>query len=167
MRRCWNPGRLRAMFAPVMTNATARKFGHPATLIADYDHWCVLLRPAQATLGALVLVCKDEARAFSGISAGAFAELAAVTRDIEAGLSAFRPYDKINYLMLMMVDPDVHFHVLPRYAAAQEFQGHAFVDRGWPGVPELGAAVTPEEPLRNTLVAALKAAWSKVGRAPA
>ena len=153
------------MFAPVMTNATARKFGHPSTLIADYGHWCVLLRPAQATLGALVLVCKDEARAFSGISAGAFAELSAVTREIEAGLSAFRPYDKINYLMLMMVDPDVHFHVLPRYAAAQEFQGHAFADRGWPGVPELGGAVTPEGPLRDALVAAIGAAWAQAGAA--
>ena len=36
-------------------NATIEKFGHPATLVADYDHWTVLLRPAQPVLGALVL----------------------------------------------------------------------------------------------------------------
>ena len=41
-------------------NATMKKFGYPDTLIKEYSHWAVLLRPQQATLGALVLVCKDE-----------------------------------------------------------------------------------------------------------
>ena len=97
-------------------NVTMEKFGYPATLVEEYNHWVVLVRPAQVTLGSLVLVCKDDAAAFSAISPEAFGELAQVTKDIEATLSAFRAYDKINYLMLMMVDPDVHFHVLPRYA---------------------------------------------------
>ena len=46
--------------------------------------------------------------------------------------------DKLNYLMLMMVDPDVHFHVLPRYAVEREFGGVRFTDPGWPKVPNLG-----------------------------
>src|SRR3546814_2888106 len=33
-------------------NETIRKFGYPATLIREYDHWVVLLRPAQLTLGS-------------------------------------------------------------------------------------------------------------------
>src|SRR5690606_24257005 len=41
-------------------NATIAKFGHPATLIAEYAHWVVLLRPAQPTLGALVLAAKSD-----------------------------------------------------------------------------------------------------------
>ena len=51
-------------------------------------------------------------------------EAAALTR-------SFKP-DKLNYLMLMMVDPDVHFHVLPRYASAREFAGKTHSDRFWP-----------------------------------
>lgn len=39
-------------------NATIEKFGYPATLIAEFDHWLVLLRPAQPTLGSLVLAAK-------------------------------------------------------------------------------------------------------------
>lgn len=113
-----------------MPNRTAVKFGHPDSLVADYPHWCVLLRPGQATLGSLVLVCKDAARRFPDITAGAFAELARVTRDVETGLAAFRPFDRINYLMLMMVDPDVHFHVLPRYASVQAFEDVQFPDPG-------------------------------------
>ena len=33
-----------------------------------------------------------------------------------------------NYLMLMMVDPHVHFHVIPRYAAPQRFEDVDFPD---------------------------------------
>jgi len=140
-------------------NETMTKFGYPGSLIRDYDRWVVLLRPHQATLGALVLVCKDEAEAFSDISGEAFAELQQVVSDIEAGLGAFRPYQKINYLMLMMVDRDVHFHVLPRYDAAQDFQGRAFEDAGWPAVPNLAGGMQPEPAMLDALGAAVKAAW--------
>ena len=37
-------------------NDTILRFGHPATVIAEYPHWFVLLRPEQPTLGSLVLV---------------------------------------------------------------------------------------------------------------
>jgi len=142
-----------------MPNQTAIKFGHPDTLVADYRHWCVLLRPGQVTLGSLVLVCKDAALRFSDITPDAFAELARATRDIETGLAAFRPFDKINYLMLMMVDPDVHFHVVPRYGSVQAFETVQFPDPGWPGPPQLGAAVSPDQRLRDRLIAEIKTAW--------
>lgn len=142
-----------------MPNATMEKFGYPETLIRDYEHWCVLLRPAQATLGALVLVCKDAAEVFSDISPEAFAELRQVTKDIEHSLLAFRPYRKINYLMLMMVDKDVHFHVLPRYDETQSFEGADYPDPGWPAVPDLAQAVSPEELQRTALITALRDIW--------
>ncbi len=144
-----------------MPNQTAVKFGHPQSLIADYRHWCVLLRPGQVTLGSLVLVCKDDARRFSDITPEAFSELATVTRAIETGLTAFRPFDKINYLMLMMVDPDVHFHVVPRYGSLQTFEAVEFPDAGWPGPPQLGVAVSLEDGPRDRLLAALKEAWPR------
>src|SRR5687767_11275721 len=98
-----------------MANDTMMKFGYPASLIRDYEHWVVLLRPAQVTLGSLILAAKSDATAFGQLPPGAHAELAAVTKDIEATLLAEIGYEKINYLMLMMVDLHVHFHVLPRY----------------------------------------------------
>jgi len=144
-------------------NTTIAKFGFPETLICDYEHWCVLLRPAQATLGALVLAHKGEETAFGDIPPAAFAELGRVTADIEASLSAFQPYQRINYLMLMMVDPHVHFHVLPRYDRTQEFGGVDFEDKGWPAVPNLAGAVTPDPELRDRLVNALKTNWRTPG----
>lgn len=140
-------------------NPTIEKFGYPDSLIADYANWVVLLRPAQATLGALVLAHKSAAQAFSDIDAGSFTELALAVADIEAGLKAFRPYQKINYLMLMMVDREVHFHVLPRYDSPQQFDNVTFTDSGWPGVPNLGGAPDTGTQTRQALFSALKDCW--------
>lgn len=122
-------------------NATIAKFGYPATLIAEFAHWVVLLRPDQPTLGALVLAAKSDATAFGDLPAEAHAELKTVTATIEAALGKAVDYSKINYLMLMMVDPHVHFHVLPRYEGDRSAAGVTVADAGWPGQPDLGTAV--------------------------
>ena len=45
-----------------------------------------------------------------------------ITAEIEATLQPTIGYERINYLMLMMVDPHVHFHVFPRYEGARSFE---------------------------------------------
>ena len=142
-----------------MTNETMRKFGYPDSLIREYEHWVVLLRPAQVTLGSLVLAAKSNATAFGQLPAGAHAELAEVTSDIEATLSAEIGYEKINYLMLMMVDPHVHFHVFPRYSGAREFEGIRLSDAGWPGPPDLKSTAIPEPAQFEALRSQLSQAW--------
>lgn len=126
-------------------NDTIAKFGHPATLIAEYEHWVVLLRPAQPTLGALVLAAKSDVTAFGDLPAEAHAELKVATAAIEAALGQAVDYAKINYLMLMMVDPHVHFHVLPRYDGERSGAGLTVADAGWPAQPDLGQAVKLDE----------------------
>ncbi len=103
-------------------NPTIEKFGYPATLVHELRHWLVLLRPAQVTLGSLVLAAKSDATAFSELPVEAFAEQAQAVRSIERALSSLVRYEKINYLMLMMVDPNVHFHVIPRYSTASRVE---------------------------------------------
>lgn len=122
-------------------NATIEKFGWPRTLVAELDHWMVLVRPSQPTLGSLVLAAKSEATAFGDLAAEAHAELAVATRAIETALGAAVGYEKINYLMLMMVDPHVHFHVIPRYEGERSGGGLTVADKGWPGQPDLGQAI--------------------------
>ena len=97
-------------------NATMKKFGYPETLTKDYRHWVILLRPQQATLGELVLICKADVEVFSKVSPEVFSELKEMVVAIYRGLGECFSYDKINSLMLMLVDRDVHFHILPRYA---------------------------------------------------
>ena len=140
-------------------NATIEKFGWPATLIAEFDHWLVLLRPAQPTLGSLVLAAKSDATAFAGLPGEAHAELQRVTGAIDAALARFTGYARLNYLMLMMVDPHVHFHVIPRYEGEREKDGISVTDAGWPGPPALGQAVALSTEQIKALSGWLKGLW--------
>ncbi|HEX5182474.1 MAG TPA: HIT family protein [Allosphingosinicella sp.] len=140
-------------------NETIRRFGHPATLVAEYEHWVALLRPAQPTLGSLVLAARSEATAFSELDASAFAELHRAVRDIERALAEAVGYARINYLMLMMVDPHVHFHVIPRYEGERSACGIAVADAGWPKAPALGEAVMLEADRIEALADWLRSLW--------
>ena len=142
-----------------MTNPTARKFGYPKTLVAETEYWWVLLRPQQPTYGALVLVCKEEATAFADLTAAAFTDMKRAVDGIEALLRHTVAYDRINYLMLMMVDHDVHFHVLPRYDGVRDRGGHSFKDAGWPGPPALASHVALSEEEAAALAANFAASW--------
>lgn len=142
-------------------HATLQKFGYPASRIVEFTHWAVLLRPQQVTLASLVLVNRGEERSLAALPEAAFAELHRATQAIENGLRAFRPFERINYLALMMVDPHVHFHVIPRYSTTQPFEGVAFMDAGWPGAPDLKQPTPCPEPVMKSLQAALMDAFAK------
>lgn len=139
-----------------MINATIAKFGHPATCIAEYLHWVVLVRPQAVTLGSLVIAARSEATAFGELHPAAFTELAAVIGQVEHALFAFTAYEKLNYMMLMMVDPHVHFHVFPRYEGIRSFEGDVFPDAGWPNIPVLADARTLNPAMIATTVEALR-----------
>ncbi|HEX8641752.1 MAG TPA: HIT family protein [Allosphingosinicella sp.] len=140
-------------------NETILRFGYPNTLVAEYEHWLVLLRPEQPTLGSLVLAHSGEAKRFSDLPAPAFAELGRAVADIERTLLAAIRYEKINYLMLMMVDPHVHWHVIPRYEGERGAFGITVTDAGWPKVPQLGEALSLDAGQKAALAEWLGAQW--------
>ena len=123
-----------------MPNETMKTFGFPETLVGQYDHWALLVRPAQVTLGSLVLVSTSEETAFGALPPEAFAELGTIIPSLESALKSLIAYEKINYLMLMMVDPHVHFHIFPRYSGERTAAGIQIADAGWPGPPDLKSA---------------------------
>ena len=122
-------------------NPTIEAFGYPDSLVREFEHWVVLVRPGQVTLGSLVLAAKSDVTAYGALPPEAFTEQGEVVAAIERALRAFVRYERINYLMLMMVDPNPHFHVLPRYSETRHWGGLEFPDAGWPKAPQLGSAV--------------------------
>ena len=78
-------------YKSIIMNATMQKFGYPQTLIKEFKKWVVVLRPQQVTLGSLILICQDDAKAFSDISPEAFSELPQVIKEIESSLSKAWP----------------------------------------------------------------------------
>lgn len=123
-----------------MTNATILKFNYPDSLIREYDHWVVLLRPVQVTIGSLVLASREQAQRFPDLSATGFVELRQVAGDLETALAGAFRHDKVNYLMLMMVDKHVHYHVIPRYSAPVRVRDREYPDEDWPGPPDVRRA---------------------------
>lgn len=142
-------------------NATIKKFGYPSSLLHEYRSWVVLLRPAQPTLGSLVLACKEDATSLGAVSSAAYAELATAIADLEHVLRQAFDFRKINYLALMMVDPHVHFHVIPRYAEPRDFDGAICGDAAWPKPPDLSSALALTAAQMDALHARLLAAWRK------
>lgn len=141
-------------------NATMRKFGAPQTIIHQYQYWSVMLRPIQLTLGSLVLAAHEPAQEFSKLSQASFNELHEVIAQLEPALAKAFNYDKLNYLMLMMIDPDVHFHVIPRYAKAKYFHDLKFIDFGWPGVPDLNQSNETDVDVNRHIIDYIVSHWT-------
>jgi len=141
-------------------NTTISKFGYPSSLLHEYRSWVVLLRPAQPTLGSLVLACKEDATSLGSVSSAAYAELSTAIADLEGALREAFDFRKINYLALMMVDPHVHFHVIPRYAEPREFEGARCEDAAWPKPPDLSSTLALTAGQMAALHARLLSAWT-------
>ncbi|MCP5227076.1 HIT family protein [Accumulibacter sp.] len=116
------------------------KFRVDELLVSSTPAWSWSVRPGQATLGAGVLSLNRHAASLSDVSGAEMAELAALVGTLEKAVRSVFAYDIINYLMLMMVDHQVHFHVIPRYQGARQFAGLEWLDSGWPTVPALSVS---------------------------
>lgn len=141
-------------------NKTIEKFGYPSNLLDEYEYWVVLLRPKQVTAGSVVLACKEAATSFSEVSVAAYSELAQVTKDMEGALKRSVEYEKINYLALMMVDKEVHFHVLPRYSGTRRVADVTFADVAWPKPADITNVTELTEEQFRGLHAFMKSKWA-------
>lgn len=120
-------------------NETIQTFGYPDTLIKEFEHWVVLLRPKQITAGTLVIIAKSDARHIGELDAEIWSEFAKVSKFSEVLLQKAFGAEKFNYLALMMKDPNVHFHLVPRYNKPVIISGQEVVDADWPLKTELRA----------------------------
>lgn len=127
-------------------------------VIKEYDHWVVLFRDKQVTIGSLIIMSKELSRHSLGdVSVEAWAQFGVVCRDIEDLLTETFGAEKFNYLALMMDHPEVHFHVIPRYSQPVTFAGHEFVDPDWPrATKRIAMEIDPQvlEQIKRTLIEA-------------
>jgi len=112
-------------------------FEYPELLLKEYKNWYLLLRSEQVTIGSLVLIEKSFSSKLSNVPEKSFIEFGDIVKEIENVLDKLFSYSKINYLMLMMRDKEVHYHIIPRYPASVLFNEFEFLDSGWPKFPEM------------------------------
>jgi glycerol-3-phosphate cytidylyltransferase len=144
-----------------MPNATLTKFGIDDNLILSYHHWHLLLRFKQPTLGSLILICKGSYSAFSDLPKAASHEMHEIIPQIEIILKDEFAYSNINYLMLMMLDPEVHFHIIPRYEFEVQFEGAIYQDTNWPAPPNLAADIGISKEIKKNLLARLRSRFTE------
>lgn len=114
-----------------------KKFRLKELTIKNTGSWIISLRPQQPTLGSLILTLNRKCESLSQITEIEARELSIAFKDIGKILkSTFNP-DKINYLALMMIDNQVHFHVIPRYSNKVLINDNEYKDTNWPGPPSL------------------------------
>ncbi len=102
-------------------------------VIKEFNHWTVLFRDKQVTIGSLIIMSKEfDKHSLASVNAESWSEFGEVCAFVENTLKNAFGAEKFNYLALMMYDPEVHFHVIPRYAKPVYFMDQDFVDADWP-----------------------------------
>ncbi len=132
-------------------NPTIQKFDYPNSLIHEYDHWVVMLRPKQVTIGSCVIAakCHDDVISIGDLPPAAGAEWITVVRDYESVITrVFAPVIpvKFNYFALMLVDPNPHFHAFPRFDRPVVHEKTDYLDVAYPKMLNLmdTFALSPE-----------------------
>lgn len=123
------------------------KFRVEELKVLDFKYWQLSLRPEQSTLGALIISLKRGCTSISKLTSKESSELQRVFQETELLLEKVFDFDKINYLCLMMIDDQVHFHVIPRYKNNKIFEDVVFEDIGWPALPLLNKKEINDEVL--------------------
>ena len=123
------------------------KFKLKELTIKILESWVISLRPEQPTIGSLVLSLNRHCEKMADLQPQETLELEKAFKEIDRLLEKTFFPDKLNYLALMMVDNQVHFHIIPRYKEKRIFNGIEFFDENWPKPPVL----TPLEIEKKTL----------------
>jgi len=118
-------------------NLFNKKFEIDKLKIVSSNSWIWSLRPKQPTLGSSIVSLKRSSHSFSDVTNEEMADLAHLIKQLEKTMMLAFDYDVMNYLMLMMVDKHVHYHVIPRYKQTRQFMGLGWFDKGWPTLPNL------------------------------
>jgi len=136
------------------------KFRVQELKVTENRSWSWSVRPGQPTLGAGILSLNRHAGRFSEVTGEEMKDLADLVGVLEGAVREAFDHAIMNYLMLMMVDHHVHYHVIPRYGETRSFAGREWVDNGWPALPVLGDSQHAEDPgllhrIRDRLKSAL------------
>ena len=137
--------------------AFAAKFKTRELHLAQLGNWDLAVRPGQLTLGAMVISARSGETDFAALDPSENVDLVAAFALAEKLSKTAFGAVRINLLCLMMQDPIVHFHVLPRYDTEKDMFGETWFDRDWPGPPKIGPSETSDTLLRH-IRAALRSA---------
>jgi diadenosine tetraphosphate (Ap4A) HIT family hydrolase len=126
-----------------------RTFRLEELIVQERQGWTLSVRPAQITLGSMVLSSSRghlDFQDFDDDDSLGMARMIAVAERLAKGCFGA---ERINLACLMMKDPVVHYHVLPRYSSPVERYGRVWIDEDWPRPPQFRQTSSPDAILRT------------------
>lgn len=112
--------------------------------IASNDTWVLSVRPAQLTLGSMVVSAAGGQQRFQDLTTADGQGYVDIVATAERLAQEVYGAVRINVVALMMKDPVVHYHVLPRFDSPVERHDLTWEDDDWPGPPVFGPASTDD-----------------------
>ena len=91
------------------------KFRVDELKVLEIGAWSWSVRPTQPTLGSGILSLNRYALHLSDVTPEEMADLGELIVQLEKTVKTIFNYNIMNYLMLVMADHHVHYHVIPRY----------------------------------------------------
>ncbi len=104
------------------------KFKPETRCIKEFKYWIVCIREKQVNLGSSVILLKRETPSVANILPDEAAEFPEVVKWFEGVCTNKFNAVKFNYLIMMMKDPYVHYHAIPRYDNEIEMFGKVWED---------------------------------------
>ena len=136
-----------------MTQAAGAKFAPGESIVKRYDHWDVVVRGRQETLGDVTFVLKRKVESLGQVTSEEMAELPVAVRWFEESARSLFAPDRIDYAVLLDRDPNVHLDAFPRYARSVERYDRSWTDSTWPEAVGKGDAETPTREQHHQLIA--------------
>ena len=116
-----------------MINDILEKFNENQNFIYKLNDWKLLYRENQVTFGSMVIIyCGDDCDSLSKVSKKSFSDLPEFINIIEKIMRDTYDANKFNYMALMMIDSQPHFHVFPRFAKSVNFCNKKYNDNFYP-----------------------------------
>lgn len=128
----------------------------PRFLIAESTRWALCLNESQDLLGRCYALLRRPETDALALTDDETVELWTLARAARAALTALWEPDHFNFAFLMNVDPQVHFHILPRYRYKREFAGGTFVDPTFGGHYNVSPSRTLEDAGYDAVLSALR-----------
>ena len=99
-----------------------------ATVLRDGPVWRVVLNKNQNLLGKTMLVLRRDATDVLEVTPEEWVAFTSELRRVRAAVDQLFHPDQWNHAFLMNADPQVHCHVVPRYASPRQWAGLTFTD---------------------------------------
>lgn len=108
------------------------KFAPGESIVKKYDHWHVVVRGRQATLGDVTFVLRRTVDSLGDVTPEEMAELPLAVGWFEGAARALFGPTRFDYAVMLDRDPHVHLDAFPRYENPVERYERTWTDAAWP-----------------------------------